>query len=41
MADRFWRMNRHHGWWGIALLEAVVRIADQTASANPKFGTTS
>lgn len=35
LAERFWQMNRHFGWWGIALLEAVLRLADQTASANP------
>lgn len=36
LAERFWQMNRHHGWWGIALLETVLRLADQAASANPQ-----
>ena len=36
MVERFWQMNRHYGWWGIALLEAVLRLADQQASANAR-----
>jgi CRISPR-associated endonuclease/helicase Cas3 len=35
LAERFWQMNRHYGCWGIAFLETILRLADQTASANP------
>jgi CRISPR-associated endonuclease/helicase Cas3 len=34
LAERFWQTNRHCGWWGIALLETVLRLADQSASAS-------
>lgn len=36
IGDRFWHLTRRFGWWGLPMLEAVVRLTDWHASGRPR-----